>query len=309
MNDDFLYRLRTEPSPVFAASLKARLDRLPSRRVYIVRIGIGALLFGTALAMGLPGVRQSIFSLFAQPAPVENIAPQLQSLVTEPSDANEPSDEVDVAGLNDAITSELEPVPELFAEKQATGGGKRPEENPEPNSSASNLVDESTDAEARLLSEPSSADAQSEFIVTGPLMYEAGTPSGAIVIRTSLFKAITWSMKPLTDMLRDKRAFDPEIATTSARRLEQLALMIPDAFEHDTRGANADSRSRNDIWARPADFQLMANQLTRAAGELNAAVYSGDRRIILRAAARVGMACNACHDAFVKFGASSLPLP
>jgi cytochrome c556 len=294
MNDDFLYRLRTEPPSHFAESLKARLDRLPRQRAYIVRIGFGTLLFGTALAI--------VFSFFEQPSPADNRAPQLQVRANEPSDETETFDKIDVTGLNDAISSELEPVPELF---------ERNELKNTPHTTDSDVADVADDAptaaEPADFPQSASTHTQSEFIVTGPLMYEAGTPSGAVLIRMSLFKVIHWSFKPVDDMLRDKRTFDAEVAALSARRLEQLAPMITDVFAQDTRASNVESRSRDDIWARQADFRLITDQLTRAAGELRMAIQSNDRRATLRAAARVGMTCIACHDAFAKGGASNLP--
>jgi phosphate transport system substrate-binding protein len=65
MHDEFLYRLRIEPSPEFAVRLKARLDSQPPVRIraahpFIVRIAALTFAFaGAALALGAPWFGQA----------------------------------------------------------------------------------------------------------------------------------------------------------------------------------------------------------------------------------------------------------
>lgn len=56
-DDDFLHQLRTRPSPVFAARLKAKLDRQNHRRTYALMGCIAVLAAGGAIAMAIPKVR------------------------------------------------------------------------------------------------------------------------------------------------------------------------------------------------------------------------------------------------------------
>jgi phosphate transport system substrate-binding protein len=82
MNDDFLYRIRAEPSPRFVASLKERLNQLekaPKARPWTLRRSffVGSLITGAALATGL-FVSRTMYSPPAdkmQPMPTANPTP------------------------------------------------------------------------------------------------------------------------------------------------------------------------------------------------------------------------------------------
>ena len=56
-DDDFLHQMRARPSPVFAARLKARLDRQPLRRRWALAGAVALLVAGVALALSMPEVR------------------------------------------------------------------------------------------------------------------------------------------------------------------------------------------------------------------------------------------------------------
>src|ERR1700733_9432351 len=92
MNDDFLYRIRAEPSPRFVASLKERLNQLekaPKARLWALRriFFVASLITGAALATGL-FVSRTMYNpavvTMVQPMPTANPTPageQLPGLV------------------------------------------------------------------------------------------------------------------------------------------------------------------------------------------------------------------------------------
>jgi cytochrome c556 len=85
----------------------------------------------------------------------------------------------------------------------------------------------------------------------------------------------------------------------SAARIEALAPMIPELFQHDTRKASGlKTKAREGIWTNAADFKAKNDDLVKAAANLSAAAKSGDRKAVLQAAGAVGKACGACHDSF-----------
>jgi phosphate transport system substrate-binding protein len=107
MNDEFLYQLREEPPPQFAARLKARLDRQAkaagskSWTPRLLRTLTAALLLGaTAFAMMLPSVRESVRTLYvfvggddpehAHEKPGQSDPPALQSMPVPSPRAAEP---------------------------------------------------------------------------------------------------------------------------------------------------------------------------------------------------------------------------
>jgi phosphate transport system substrate-binding protein len=106
MNDEFLYRVRTEPRPEFLRTLKGRLDRRygnsRARRPHRLRaLFTGILLAGAAFALGALAIRGNLNSLrefFGAPAlssghatagPRTNRVPGVDSLTGEPRTARQ----------------------------------------------------------------------------------------------------------------------------------------------------------------------------------------------------------------------------
>ncbi len=117
-------------------------------------------------------------------------------------------------------------------------------------------------------------------------------------LRQSVFKLMNWNMGPLAAMLRNRSPFDAAVAQKSAMRLEQLAPMIPDVFQGDTRKFQVKTKARESIWTNKSDFNAKADDLAKATAALSAAAKSGDKGTTLKAVATVGKACGACHDDF-----------
>jgi cytochrome c556 len=120
----------------------------------------------------------------------------------------------------------------------------------------------------------------------------------AIETRQSIFHLQGWAMGPLGGMLKRQIEFDAELAKKSGQRIANLAPMITDAFKTDTRGFDIETEALDTIWDNKDDFAKKADRLIKAANELVAAAESGNQGKTLKAAAVVGKACGACHDAY-----------
>jgi cytochrome c556 len=321
MNDDFLYRLRTEPPPHFAAALKARLDRAPSRRMRGWQVGLGVLLFGTAFAMVSPAARQSLVEVIdwirgaPQAANVVDVRddgePSNQGLarafgdrpVERPGEdvpANEDADAArDLADATSALLEEqrrrslpagLPALPPPVAQASVDGSGGDGQAGTHPGTDS--LSGESQDS--------------SGFIVTGPLLSEPGTVARAFENRRALFTVMSMTLKPINDSLLRGRKLSNGEAELAVRRLETLAAMIPDAFALDERGSNVQTRSLPYVWEQPGLFAARTSALMQAAHALRTDAQANNRMALMRGMARVAVACNACHIDFRKGGESNL---
>jgi cytochrome c556 len=136
--------------------------------------------------------------------------------------------------------------------------------------------------------------------ISAVLAEEAASPEQqAVETRQGLLKVMGWSMAPVGLMLKNKIPFDAAVTQKEALRIGQIAAMIPDAFQVDTRKATTvKTKARDDIWAKQADFAGKADDLAKAASALDAAAKAGDKDATLKAAATVGKACKGCHDNF-----------
>jgi cytochrome c556 len=115
-------------------------------------------------------------------------------------------------------------------------------------------------------------------------------------LRQGLFKLMGWNMAPLAAMLRNRMPFDAAVAQKSALRIEQLAPMISDVFQQDTRKFKVETQAREGIWTNKSDFDAKAQELLKAANALVAASKTGDKGATLKAAGALGKACGNCHD-------------
>lgn len=118
----------------------------------------------------------------------------------------------------------------------------------------------------------------------------------AAELRQSVFKLMGWSMGPLAAMLRNRMPFDAAVAQKSAGRIEQLAPMISEVFQQDTRKFKVETKAREGIWTNKSDFDAKAQELLKAANALVAAAKTGEKGATLKAAGAVGKACGSCHD-------------
>lgn len=116
--------------------------------------------------------------------------------------------------------------------------------------------------------------------------------------RQAVFKLLGWNMDPMGEMLRNRLPFDAGQIAVSAQRISQLAPMIPEVFETDTRGMSVTTQARDGLWTNLDDFRQRAAQLAESARDLETIAEGGDRAAIGRAIGALGQVCGGCHDAY-----------
>jgi cytochrome c556 len=120
----------------------------------------------------------------------------------------------------------------------------------------------------------------------------------AILTRQGLFKVQAFVFGPVGGMLRGA-PFDAAVAQKAGARIQITAGLIPELFATDTHTfAGTPTKAREGIWTNKSDFDAKANDLVKAATDLEAAAKSGDEAATKKAAQAVGKACGACHDQF-----------
>jgi len=121
----------------------------------------------------------------------------------------------------------------------------------------------------------------------------------AVLTRQGLFKIQSFAFGPVGGMLRPGGTFDAAVATKAAQRVQVTASMIPEVFATDTHTfGTIKTRAREGIWTNKSDFDSKANDLVKAAADLEAAAKTGDKDKTLAAARAVGKGCSGCHDQF-----------
>jgi cytochrome c556 len=121
----------------------------------------------------------------------------------------------------------------------------------------------------------------------------------AIETRQGLFKVISSQMGPIGGLLRNQGTFNAELVGKNAARIQTLSEIIPDLFTSDTRAfKTTKSIALDGIWNSQADFKAKAEALTKAAAGVVTAAKTGDKAATQKAAAEIGKACGACHDAY-----------
>ena len=120
----------------------------------------------------------------------------------------------------------------------------------------------------------------------------------AVLTRQGLFKVQAFVFGPVGGMLRGGK-FDAAVAEKAGQRIQVTGGLIPELFARDTHTfAGTPTKAREGIWTNKSDFDAKANDLVKAAADMEAAAKSGDEAATKKAAAGVGKACGACHDQF-----------
>lgn len=118
----------------------------------------------------------------------------------------------------------------------------------------------------------------------------------ALNVRQAVFTLIAASNAPVGAMVRGRADFDMATAEKSMIRVNQLSMMISDAFAVDTRGADLDTESLDKIWDNMDNFNAKAEALTDASAAALAAIATGDEDAAKSALSGVGRTCGGCHD-------------
>jgi cytochrome c556 len=143
------------------------------------------------------------------------------------------------------------------------------------------------------------------LIVTSAAMAQGAAPptpeqkaQAAVLTRQGLFKIQGFVFGPVGGMLRGA-PFDAAVVQKAAERLEVTGGLIPELFALDTHTfTGTPTKAREGIWTNKSDFDGKANDLVKAAADLEAAAKTGDKAATLKAAGAVGKSCGACHDQF-----------
>jgi len=101
---------------------------------------------------------------------------------------------------------------------------------------------------------------------------------------------------PINLMASGKMPFDANVASRNAAFLETLAKMPWDNFSPDTQGEK--SRALPEVFKDAGKFKEAQDRFIGDAAKLAAAAKSGNEASFKTAAADVGKACAACHEAF-----------
>jgi len=79
-------------------------------------------------------------------------------------------------------------------------------------------------------------------------------------------------------MMRKQAPFDAAVMQKNAQRVRELAEMLPEAFQYDTRKFQVKTRATDTIWTSQGDFANKADELRKAAVALEDAARSGDQK-------------------------------
>jgi cytochrome c556 len=122
--------------------------------------------------------------------------------------------------------------------------------------------------------------------------------TATILTRQGLFKVQSYAFGPVGGMLRGGK-FDAAAAEKAGSRIIVTGGMISELFATDTHSfTGTPTKAREGIWTNKSDFDAKANDLVKAATDLEAAAKSGDEAATRKAATAVGKSCGACHDQF-----------
>jgi cytochrome c556 len=119
----------------------------------------------------------------------------------------------------------------------------------------------------------------------------------SVLTRQGLFKVQVFVYGPAAAMLRGA-PFDAAVAQKAGARLAITAGLIPEVFASDTHTFTVPTKAREGIWTNKSDFDSKANDLAKAAADLEMTAKGGDQDATKKAIITVGKACGACHDQF-----------
>lgn len=319
MNDDFLYRIRTEPPEPFARELKSRLDRSQLGASRRIRLGMGLLMLGTAVAFAVPGVRNAVVELFATRVANTEVPPA-NELRARPdkSDVRIRVSGGAAAASADATQPRTDRDLRISAQRWTTG--QRPPATSANQIVAGRGVAPATDAPPpdigkmiRALGDLPVGPTTPEgaFTKVWPLMEEPASMDDAVKTRLALFNVMAWNVRYLEYTFRDDKTYDPKSMQIVAERLQQLALMIDDAFEMDTRKTDLPVQARDTIWTDRATFRAKAMEMAEEAETLayRASMREPPPGFVARQAKRLILTCTGCHEIFREGGDIGTQIP
>ncbi len=121
----------------------------------------------------------------------------------------------------------------------------------------------------------------------------------ATATRQAVFKLLAFNIGPIVGMARGEREFDAAMAERNARRIAELAPMIPDVVgAMDTREFDVETAALPVAWEKPGELAEKARELVAAANTFADTAAGGDQAATLGGLRALGGACGNCHDTF-----------
>jgi len=121
--------------------------------------------------------------------------------------------------------------------------------------------------------------------------------TGVVKQRMTAMKDMADGTEALASMVTGKKPFDAANVKDVAARLKQHSEEIPKLFP---KGSNKHpSEATSNIWTDWETFKGQAAELTKLAGELDAAAPQG-KGAVTAVFAKIGKICSGCHEDFRK---------
>jgi cytochrome c556 len=120
----------------------------------------------------------------------------------------------------------------------------------------------------------------------------------AVQFRQAVLQLVRSNMGPLGGMAKGQIEYDADVINKNAMRIEQLALMMGDYFETDTRKFTVKTDAADTIWEQMGDFSSKTRDMVAAAANLQAVALAKDESNYRKAIGELGSTCKACHDKF-----------
>ena len=121
----------------------------------------------------------------------------------------------------------------------------------------------------------------------------------AVNARKSVVRLFAFNMAAISGMARGAVEFDAAIAERNARRIADLAPMLPEAFSSmDTRPHSVETEALPIIWDRFDEFQQKTDALIQGANTFADIAARGNREETIAAVRAFGSNCGGCHDVF-----------
>ena len=122
-------------------------------------------------------------------------------------------------------------------------------------------------------------------------------PEDVIHYRQSVYRIIYWNYKPITEMVRGKRAFDAAEVKKRAERVAAMSLLLEEAYAQGSdKGAQTEALPA--IWENFDDFKSKLADFQREARTLSQVAAGGDATKVKEQLAKTTNSCKACHDKY-----------
>ena len=120
----------------------------------------------------------------------------------------------------------------------------------------------------------------------------------AVQFRKAVLQLVRSNMGALGGMAKGKIEYNADVMNTNAMRIEQLALMMGDYFETDTRKFDVKTDADDAIWEQMEDFNSKIQDMVGAAENLQKIALAKDEANYRKTIGALGSTCKACHDKF-----------